>query len=167
MLRADLAALERIKEERRIEELLNAARAAIPVAYYSTVQDEGAALTQRAVLNFTGAGVTASDSGGKTVVNIPGGAGAAWSTTTVDFGATPVAEATFTIVDATVGVGSIIPLVVSGGDSTADNDALAHAEAALRFCMAATPAAGSFDLYVMVLGGLVTGTFDVRYKVES
>lgn len=150
----------------RLAELTKAV-AALSAGGGHSIEDEGVAITQRAVLNFTGAGVTASDSGGKTVVDIPGGAGAAWSTTTVDFGATPVAEATFTIVDATVGVGSIIPLVVSGGDSTVDNDALAHAEAALRFCMAATPAAGSFDLYVMVLGGLVTGTFDVRYKVES
>lgn len=40
---------------------------------YDTVEDEGTPLTQRTTLNFTGAGVTASDSGGKTVVNIPGG----------------------------------------------------------------------------------------------
>lgn len=37
------------------------------------IQDEGVSLTQRAILNFTGAGVTATDSGGKTVVTIPGG----------------------------------------------------------------------------------------------
>lgn len=40
-----------------------------------TIEDEGVALTQRASLNFVGAGVTAADSGGKTVVTIPGGAG--------------------------------------------------------------------------------------------
>lgn len=43
---------------------------------YNTVEDEGTGLTQRSTLNFTGAGVTASDSGGKTVVNIPSGGGA-------------------------------------------------------------------------------------------
>jgi hypothetical protein len=42
-----------------------------------TIEDEGSALTQRAALNFTGSGVTAADSGGKTVVTIPGGGGGA------------------------------------------------------------------------------------------
>lgn len=39
------------------------------------IEDEGVPLPQRSVLNFTGSGVTVSDSGGKTVVNIPGGGG--------------------------------------------------------------------------------------------
>lgn len=42
---------------------------------YSVVEDEGAPLTQRSALDFVGAGVTAADSGGKTVVTIPGGGG--------------------------------------------------------------------------------------------
>jgi hypothetical protein len=37
-----------------------------------TIQDEGVALTQRAVMNFVGAGVTVTDAGGKTVVTIAG-----------------------------------------------------------------------------------------------
>ena len=39
---------------------------------YATVEDEGVALTQRTTMNFVGAGVTATDAGGKTVVTIPG-----------------------------------------------------------------------------------------------
>lgn len=39
---------------------------------YKTVKDESTALTQRSVLNFAGDGVTAADSGGETVVTIPG-----------------------------------------------------------------------------------------------
>lgn len=39
------------------------------------IEDEGTPLTQRADLNFVGAGVTATDAGGKTVVTIPGGGG--------------------------------------------------------------------------------------------
>lgn len=39
---------------------------------YTTVKDESTALTQRNVLKFTGYGVTAADSGGETVVTIPG-----------------------------------------------------------------------------------------------
>lgn len=37
---------------------------------YKTVKDENTALTQRSVLKFAGAGVTAADSGGETVVTI-------------------------------------------------------------------------------------------------
>lgn len=40
-----------------------------------TIEDEGTPLPQRTSLNFTGDGVTVSDSGGKTVVTIPGGGG--------------------------------------------------------------------------------------------
>ena len=40
---------------------------------YSTIQDEGSALTQRTTVDFVGAGVTATDTGAKTEVNIPGG----------------------------------------------------------------------------------------------
>lgn len=39
---------------------------------YKTVKDESTALTQRSVLKFAGAGVTAADSAGETVVTIPG-----------------------------------------------------------------------------------------------
>jgi hypothetical protein len=37
------------------------------------IEDEGTSITQRNNLNFTGPGVSVSDIGGKTVVNIPGG----------------------------------------------------------------------------------------------
>jgi hypothetical protein len=42
-----------------------------------TIEDEGTALTQRGALNFAGAGVTATDTGTKTLVTIPGGGGGA------------------------------------------------------------------------------------------
>lgn len=53
---------------------------------YGTVQDEGTPLTQRTVLNFTGAGVTASDSGGITVIDIPGGGGGGGGSYTATWG---------------------------------------------------------------------------------
>lgn len=49
------------------------------------IEEEGTPLTQRADLNFVGAGVTATDAGGKTVVTIPGGASAGGSDTQVQF----------------------------------------------------------------------------------
>lgn len=49
---------------------------ALPVTTaYSTIQDEGTPLTQRSTVNFTGAGVTCTDSGGITVCTIAGGGG--------------------------------------------------------------------------------------------
>ena len=39
------------------------------------IEDEGAALTQRATINFAGSGVTVTDAGGKTLVTIAGGGG--------------------------------------------------------------------------------------------
>ncbi len=39
---------------------------------YDTIKDESTALTQRSTLKFTGDGVSAADSGGETVVTIPG-----------------------------------------------------------------------------------------------
>jgi hypothetical protein len=43
----------------------------------STVKDEGTTLTARSILNFTGAGVTATDNSGTgaTDITIPGGGG--------------------------------------------------------------------------------------------
>jgi hypothetical protein len=40
---------------------------------YATIEDEGTPLTQRAIINFVGAGVTVTDGGTETVVTIPGG----------------------------------------------------------------------------------------------
>ena len=40
---------------------------------YATVEDEGTPLAQRTVLDFVGAGVTATDVGGETRISIPGG----------------------------------------------------------------------------------------------
>ena len=50
---------------------------------YSTVQDEGVALTQRSAINFTGAGVTCADNAGSTRTDctIPGGSGGTFATT--------------------------------------------------------------------------------------
>lgn len=64
-----------------------------------TVQDEGSSLTNRSTINFTGAGVTATDAGGKTVVTIPGGGGSAPAVQSVSYAAsiTPDASAGDTV----------------------------------------------------------------------
>jgi len=53
-----------------------------------TIEDEGTPLTARTSLNFTGAGVTAADSGGKTVVTISSGGDALTSNPLSQFAAT-------------------------------------------------------------------------------
>lgn len=56
--------------------LLNPANASnIVQLAYRIVQDEGVSLTQRDTINCVGAGITCSDSGGKTVFTVPGGSG--------------------------------------------------------------------------------------------
>lgn len=58
-----------------VDDLRRAALPGYSLGGGHTIEDEGVALTQRTVLNFVGAGVTAADSGGKTVVTIAGGGG--------------------------------------------------------------------------------------------
>lgn len=43
--------------------------------FNQTIEDEGTPVTQRSNVNFAGAGVSVADTGGKTVVTIPGGGG--------------------------------------------------------------------------------------------
>ena len=52
---------------------------------YSSVQDEGSAVTSRTILNFVGGGVSVTDVGGKTQVNITGG-GAGGTLKTIQLG---------------------------------------------------------------------------------
>ncbi len=53
---------------------------------YRLVQDEGVDLTKRSTLDFTGAGVTCTDTGSKTSCSIPGSAGGGTSPYILSFG---------------------------------------------------------------------------------
>lgn len=44
-----------------------------PATAGHVIEEEGTPVTQRANMNFTGAGVSVADSGGKTVVTVSGG----------------------------------------------------------------------------------------------
>jgi hypothetical protein len=69
---------------------------------YNTIEDEGTPLTQRSTINFVGSGVTAADSGGKTVVTIASG------------GLTEFTEAENTAApNATVPVNSLTPVTAT------------------------------------------------------
>lgn len=83
-------------------------------------------------------------------------------TTTIDFGATPVANGTFTITDAGVSSTNYVEAFAMG-DSTVDNDLDAHKHAAASWKLLCTPASGSFTLDVTCLIDLCYGTFKIRY----
>jgi len=128
------------------------------------IQDDGAALTQRATLNFTGAGVTVTDAGGKTVVDIAGGAGASWTEVEVDFGSSPVYGAEFTITDAAITAASkvqVMPCGKAATGRTADDWAWDSA------AFAANPGTGSATCYAHFLPGPIVGKRKVQYSVGA
>ena len=81
----------------------------------------------------------------------------------IDFGATPVAEATFTVSAAGVTPSSNVQCFIQA-DTTADNDADDHRAAGRSFRMVPTPGANSFSLDVQCLLGLCTGAFNLRFS---
>ena len=74
---------------------------------YGTVEDEDTPLTQRASLNFEGAGVTCADDTDQTTCTIPGGGGGANSFETVNApaGTDPVADSATDTLTLTAGAG--------------------------------------------------------------
>jgi len=62
---------------------------------YRVAEDEGTPVVQRPTLNFAGAGVSVADTGGKTVVTIPGGGGGSGNAITYGtYAALPASAAT-------------------------------------------------------------------------
>ena len=86
---------------------------------YKTVKDESTALTQRSVLKFAGAGVTAADSGGETVVTIPGAPAATNYGLFAQTGNSQTVTGTSfgTLIDAGVGSLAVLANGFSVGDS--------------------------------------------------
>lgn len=134
---------------------------------YDTIEDEATPLTQRTTINFTGAGVTATDSGGKTVVTIPGGGGGAYGNQAeVDWGANATNECfkEFVIVDASLtGSEYIIAQVAYEAPTGKDVDEL---EFDAFVCMC-SPAVGQFRLAMHSLLGPAHGTFKINYIIGT
>jgi hypothetical protein len=125
-----------------------------------TITDEGgAALTQRGTLNFTGAGVTATDNSGagRTDVTIPGGGGSGYATvqdeggaltqrTTLNFigaGVSAVDNAGSTRTDVTISGGAgTLPWVDAATYGFAQGASAATIKTSLVNAIAALPAAG-------------------------
>jgi hypothetical protein len=83
-------------------------------------------------------------------------------TATIDFGATPVAEAVLSVVDAAIDPTKYVEAFVMI-DSTVDNTVEDHRHAGVSWRLACLATAGGFDLYVDCLADLCHGTFKIRY----
>ena len=114
-------------------------------AFIKTLLDDVDAATARATL-----GISAGS--------------AAWTEYEIDFGSTPVYDASFTIVDAAVSAITEVAVVQSGATATgrAAGDALFDA-----VTYAAVPAAGQFTLYALATPGPVVGKRKILYQVGS
>lgn len=97
------------------------------------IENEGTPLTQRNNLNFVGAGVTAADSGGKTVVTIAGGGGGGATATTIEVEINLGWQGKFFITDAAIEATSKVlvwqaPGPYTGKGTLTDEGALAPME---------------------------------------
>jgi len=91
------------------------------------------------------------------------GSSTKYKQTEVDFGSTPVDNASFTITDAQVTASSIVSCWLSGATPTSkDQDEL---EMDALF-MEALPGAGSFSLYIRGLEGYVSDKFKINYLIN-
>jgi hypothetical protein len=95
------------------------------------------------------------------IAGIPPGS-ASWTAVEVDFGSEPVWDKTFTITDAGVTALSDVAVVPSGRIATGrvGNDAAWD-----NLLLAATPAAGSFELTALAVPGPVVGRRIVQYQI--
>lgn len=87
---------------------------------------------------------------------------ASLTTTTINLGSTPVAEAAIVITDARIQASTIIDAFVIV-DSTGDNTQADHQHAASSWQITCLAAAGSFTLDIQCLIDLCWGTFNIRY----
>lgn len=128
---------------------------------YSTVQDEGVDLTARTKINFTGAGVTATDSGVVTTVTIPGAAGASWTTVEANLGSSATWRGTFTITDASISSTSKVIVLQAPGPYTGKGTRADEAEMDQITCIA-FPGTGSATVYWRTQTMLATTFHEVR-----
>ena len=125
-----------------------------------TVQDEGADLGTATIINFTGAGVTASGAG-TIVVNVPGGAGSATVTqATVTLPSPAKYDHRVVVTDAAVSGTSKLMVSLAGVSETSVNTP----ETAGALVLAGLPAAGSFT-FIGTFQQPISGPLDINYMI--
>jgi hypothetical protein len=97
------------------------------------VEDEGTPLTQRANMNFTGAGVSVADTGGKTVVTIPGGGGGGGASAAVDLTVTPAGGISATNAQAALEELDTEKATVTNLNAHVNDTSAAHAASAISY----------------------------------
>jgi hypothetical protein len=87
----------------------------------------------------------------------------------IDFGVTPVAEASFTITDAAITAGMVIECFMSGGDSVAAQNTTAdHDHAAASFRLSPSlGGSGSFTVNIYCLIDMCWGQFKMQYAYST
>jgi type III secretory pathway component EscV len=125
------------------------------------IQNNG--ITQGAVntVNFTGDAV-ATVTGNVAVVNVTGGGSTSITQIEVDFGTTPTAYQTFTVLDNSVSPTSNLIVTQSGNAPTGRS---ADENQMDPIIFSATSGTGGFTLIASALNGPVVGKYKVNYIV--
>lgn len=125
------------------------------------IEDEGTPVTQRANMNFTGAGVAVTDAGGKTVVTIAGGGGGLTLTShTQNLGADPADSGTFDITGLS---GLTAGKQVLVCDRTQDDEAEMDQVVATGYVVDSS----TIRVYWQAVPGPVSGSRDFGYAVSA
>ena len=93
-------------------------------------------------------------------------AGAANGSTEIDFGATPADGATVVAVVPGVTASSVVNAWIMASDTTADNDATMHTQAAIAFRLAPSAGTDQITIDAMSMIGFATGKFKIRYSYQ-
>ena len=126
------------------------------------IQDEGVPAGTVTTLNFTGASVTASVVGSTATITVSGGS-SSWTEVTVNFGARPIYDATFTITDAAITSTSKV-IVLPSGKAAAGRTADDWQWDGATF--AANPGTGSATVYAVFSPGPIVGNRTLHYAVR-
>lgn len=148
---------------------IETAAPSLPVAYDSTVADEGTgtalmrADAQLVLEDGDNPGDTLVWNGTVWVSTPAGGGGGTWTEVEIDFGSTPVYEATFTITDAAITSSAVKVILVPCGKAATGRTADDWQWDGGTF--AADPGTGSATCYAAFFPGPIVGKRKLQYTV--
>jgi hypothetical protein len=130
------------------------------------VQDEGVAITDRPVLNFVGAGVTATDSGSSILVTIPGGGGSATAFLNQNLGSQAAQSGSFTFTIASSAIGSLIEMFETA-ETLASGETADRLECDSIRATGIVTAATTGTAYWNAMPGYAAGTKRFAYRITA